>query len=77
MRLATSGTITCGANWQDDGMDPRHAILFEPVRIGPKTLPNRFYQAPHASGFGRPGPLPARIHGPLRVPATGWSYCHF
>jgi dimethylamine/trimethylamine dehydrogenase len=33
-------------------MDPRHAILFEPVQIGPKTLPNRFYQVPHASGFG-------------------------
>jgi len=33
-------------------MDPRHAILFEPVRIGPRTLPNRFYQVPHASGFG-------------------------
>ncbi len=33
-------------------MDARHALLFEPVRIGPKTLPNRFYQVPHASGFG-------------------------
>jgi dimethylamine/trimethylamine dehydrogenase len=33
-------------------MEPRHAILFEPVRIGPKTLPNRFYQVPHATGFG-------------------------
>ena len=33
-------------------MDPRHAILFEPVAIGPKVLPNRFYQVPHASGFG-------------------------
>ncbi len=33
-------------------MDPRHAILFEPVPIGPKVLPNRFYQVPHASGFG-------------------------
>ena len=33
-------------------LDPRHAILFEPVAIGPKTLPNRFYQVPHASGFG-------------------------
>ena len=33
-------------------MDPRHAVLFEPIRIGPKTLPNRFYQVPHASGFG-------------------------
>mgnify|MGYP002654706057 CR=1 FL=1 len=33
-------------------MDPRHAILFEPVRIGPVTAPNRFYQTPHATGFG-------------------------
>jgi 2,4-dienoyl-CoA reductase-like NADH-dependent reductase (Old Yellow Enzyme family) len=49
--------MTCGANWQDDGMDPRHAILFEPVRIGPKTLPNRFYQVPHASGFGSHQPF--------------------
>jgi len=40
------------ASRHNDGMDPRHAILFEPVRIGPKTLPNRFYQVPHASGFG-------------------------
>ncbi len=31
-------------------MDPRHAILFEPVTIGPKTLPNRSCQVPHASG---------------------------
>ena len=33
-------------------MDPRHAVLFEPVQIGPKQLRNRFYQAPHCSGFG-------------------------
>ncbi len=31
--------------------DPRYDILFEPVVIGPKTMKNRFYQAPHASGF--------------------------
>ena len=37
-------------------MDARHAILFEPVNIGPKTLPNRFYQVPHASGFGSASP---------------------
>ena len=30
----------------------RHDILFEPVRIGPKTLRNRFYQVPHCTGFG-------------------------
>ena len=38
-------------------MDPRHSVLFEPVRIGPKTLRNRFYQVPHASGFGSSRPL--------------------
>src|SRR5437764_10017094 len=31
---------------------PRHDILFEPLRIGPKTLRNRFYQVPHCTGFG-------------------------
>jgi dimethylamine/trimethylamine dehydrogenase len=36
----------------DSKMDPRHAILFEPVKIGPVTAPNRFYQTPHATGFG-------------------------
>ena len=38
-------------------LDPRHAILFEPVAIGPEVLPNRFYQVPHASGFGSQKPL--------------------
>ncbi len=32
--------------------DPRHDILFEPVRIGPVTAPNRFYQVPHCNGSG-------------------------
>ncbi len=27
-------------------------VLFEPVRIGPVTAPNRFYQVPHCNGFG-------------------------
>ncbi len=27
-------------------------ILFEPIRIGPVTAPNRFYQVPHCNGFG-------------------------
>jgi dimethylamine/trimethylamine dehydrogenase len=37
--------------------DPKYDILFEPVRIGPKTMRNRFYQTPHCVGFGaeRPG----------------------
>jgi dimethylamine/trimethylamine dehydrogenase len=32
--------------------DPRHDILFEPIRIGPKTMKNRFYQTAHATGLG-------------------------
>ena len=32
--------------------DPRYDILFEPVKIGPKTARNRFYQVPHCSGMG-------------------------
>ncbi len=32
--------------------DPRFDPLFEPVRIGPVTAPNRFYQVPHCSGMG-------------------------
>jgi dimethylamine/trimethylamine dehydrogenase len=34
----------------------KHDILFEPVRIGPKTLRNRFYAVPHCSGFGTEKP---------------------
>ena len=30
----------------------RYDILFDPVRIGPVTAPNRFYQTPHATGLG-------------------------
>ncbi len=32
--------------------DCRYDILFEPVKIGPVTAPNRFYQTPHAIGMG-------------------------
>ena len=37
--------------------DPRHDVLFEPLEIGPRVLPNRFYQVPHCMGGGseRPG----------------------
>ncbi len=36
--------------------NPRYDILFEPVRIGPVTAPNRFYQTPHAIGTGNQMP---------------------
>ncbi len=32
--------------------NPRYDILFEPLRIGPVTAPNRFYQVPHCTGMG-------------------------
>jgi len=32
--------------------DPRYDLLFEPVRIGPVTARNRFYQVPHCNGMG-------------------------
>jgi len=32
--------------------DQRFDILFEPVRIGPVTAPNRFFQVPHCTGMG-------------------------
>ena len=32
--------------------DPRYDILFEPVKIGPVTTRNRFYQVPHCNGMG-------------------------
>src|SRR5215472_17057132 len=54
-------------------MDARHAILFEPVVIGPKTLPNRFYQVPHASGFGSVQP---RTQAAFRaIKAGGGGVC--
>ena len=31
--------------------NPRFDVLFDSVRIGPVTAPNRFYQVPHASGM--------------------------
>ncbi|MEM7124659.1 MAG: FAD-dependent oxidoreductase [Pseudomonadota bacterium] len=36
--------------------DPRYDVLFEPVRIGPVTAKNRFYQVPHCNGMSRSYP---------------------
>lgn len=32
--------------------DPRYDILFKPIKIGPVTAKNRFYQVPHCTGMG-------------------------
>ena len=41
--------------------DSRYDILFEPLKIGPVTTKNRFYQVPHCTGMGwqRPNSLNA------------------
>ncbi|MEM9471862.1 MAG: FAD-dependent oxidoreductase [Pseudomonadota bacterium] len=41
--------------------NPRYDVLFEPVKIGPVTAKNRFYQVPHCTGMGwlRPNMLAA------------------
>ncbi len=36
--------------------DPRYDILFEPVKIGPVTTKNRFFQVPHCCGMGHTSP---------------------
>lgn len=36
--------------------DPRYDILFESVKIGPVTAPNRFFQVPHCNGLSNWAP---------------------
>ncbi|UCI19140.1 FAD-dependent oxidoreductase [Mesorhizobium sp. B2-1-8] len=39
--------------------DPRYDVLFEPMKIGPVTAKNRFYQVPHCNGGGYRDPSAA------------------
>jgi dimethylamine/trimethylamine dehydrogenase len=52
--------------------DPRHAVLFEPLQIGPKTLRNRFYQVPHCTGFGVQKPGAQARHRSMKAEG-GWA----
>ncbi|RBW53527.1 NADH:flavin oxidoreductase [Phaeobacter gallaeciensis] len=52
--------------------DPRYDVLFEPVKIGPVTAKNRFYQVPHCNGMGRS--YPSSMAEMRRVKAEGgWA----
>ena len=52
--------------------DSRYDILFEPVKIGPVTTKNRFYQVPHCNGMGHR--YPQAIAASRGVKAEGgWS----
>ena len=52
--------------------DPRFDILFEPVKIGPVTAKNRFYQVPHCNGMGFNWP---QTHAKMREMKAegGWA----
>ncbi|MET3650751.1 FAD-dependent oxidoreductase [Dyella japonica] len=52
--------------------DPRYDILFTPVKIGPVTAKNRFFQVPHCNGMGHAMPL---AHAAMReIKAEGgWA----
>ncbi len=52
--------------------EERHDILFEPVRIGPKVLRNRFYQVPHCTGFGVAKPQTQALHRGTKAEG-GWA----
>ena len=61
---------------------PRYDSLFEPVRIGPVTAPNRFYAVPHASGMTnmmprmRAGLRATKAEGGWGVVCTGYVSIH-
>jgi dimethylamine/trimethylamine dehydrogenase len=52
--------------------DPRFDILFQPIKIGPVTAKNRFYQVPHCNGMGY---LRPRAHAGMRAVKAegGWA----
>ncbi len=52
--------------------DPRFDVLFEPLAIGPKTAPNRFYQVPHCTGFGVEKPWTQAAHRAAKAEG-GWG----
>jgi dimethylamine/trimethylamine dehydrogenase len=52
--------------------DPRYDILFEPIRIGPKVMKNRFYQVPQCTGAGHPRPGSNAGHRAVKAEG-GWG----
>lgn len=50
----------------------RYSVLFEPVQVGPKTSKNRFWCAPHATGFGSDNPGSASSYRATKAEG-GWG----
>src|SRR6476619_5668276 len=51
---------------------PAHDVLFDPIEIGPKTMRNGFYQAPHCTSFGTESPG-AQAHIRAMKAEGGWA----
>ncbi|WP_371225826.1 FAD-dependent oxidoreductase [Roseovarius sp. 2305UL8-3] len=54
--------------------NPKHDCLFEPIKIGPKTLKNRFYQVPHCIGAGSEKPGTQAANRAMKAEG-GWGAC--
>ena len=52
--------------------NPRYDPLFEPIRIGPKILKNRFYQVPQCTGAGYRSPGANAAHRAVKAEG-GWA----
>lgn len=52
--------------------DPRFNILFTPIKIGSKTIRNRFYQVPHCNGAGTNHPGMNMAHRGIKAEG-GWG----
>jgi dimethylamine/trimethylamine dehydrogenase len=52
--------------------NPRHDILFEPVQVGPKLAPNRFWQVPQCNGAGSDKPGMQAAHRAAKAEG-GWG----
>lgn len=59
--------------------DPKHDILFEPIKVGPLTFRNRFYQVPHCIGAGSDKPGFQAAHRSMKADggfaAINTEYC--
>ena len=51
---------------------PKFDILFEPIRLGPKTMRNRFYQTPHCNGYGSDFPMAQAAFRAMKAEG-GWA----
>ena len=52
--------------------DPRYDVLFEPVKLGPVTARNRFFQVPHCNGMGHRDPTAHAVMRGIKAEG-GWA----